>query len=140
MKKIMWALLLVISFILSAALCYAGNAATQGSYVKILELQPDPSVPLEAGSTVHFEVKLEYYVKEDSATVDLLIQKGEHSGGTDPFIGSVMEVLTHGKGVVTLEIEVKVPDTKAIQVFTPLGIPGQTQTSIVDMRFYKVIK
>jgi hypothetical protein len=140
MKKVMCALLSIFSLIFSAALCYAGNAADEGDYVKILEIQPNPSVPLEAGSNVHFEVKIEYYVKEDSATVDLVIQKGESSGGIGSHIGSVMEVLTHGKGVVTLDIDVKVPDTKAVQIFTPLTVSGQTGTSTVDSRFYKVIK
>ncbi|MFA6054837.1 MAG: hypothetical protein WC769_05630 [Thermodesulfovibrionales bacterium] len=140
MKKIMCALLSIVSLISSAALCYAGNEADQGDYVKILEIQPNPSVLLKAGNNIHFEVKIEYYVKEDSATVGLVIQKGESSGGIDPYIGSVMEVLTHGKGVVTLDIDVKVPDTKAVQVFTPLTVSGQTGTSTVDSRFYKVIE
>jgi len=139
MKKIVWAMSLIISFICLVATCYAETATNQDSYVKILEIQPNPSVPLEVGSNVDFEVKVEYYVKEDSASIDLVIQKGEYSGGIDPYIGGGMEVLTHGEGVVTLKAKVKVPDTKAIQIFTPLGLQGQAQTSIVDSRFYKVI-
>ena len=138
--KNMWYSLLIISSIFSATLCYAGNAAKQGSYVKILEIQPNPSIPLKSGSEVLFKVKIEYKVKEDSGTLNLIIQKGEYSGGFDTLIGSAMEVLTHGEGHVTLEKQIRVPDTQAIQVFTPLMIPGETRTSIVDMRSYKVIK
>lgn len=114
--------------------------ASSESYVKILEIEPDPSVPLKIGSEIHFKAKVEYKVKEDSAIVNLLIQKGKYSGSLDTIVGSVQEVLTQGKGSVILGKTVKIPNTKALQVFTPLLIPGQTQTSIVDMKFYKVVK
>ncbi len=139
MKKIICALLLVSALFV----VYTGHAETdvkKGNYVKILEIQPDLSLPLEVGSEVNFEVTVEYYLNEDSATVDLVIQKGEHSGGTDPFVGQETEVIGHGSGVVTLKAKVKVPETKAIQIFTPLTLQGQNSSSIVDSRFYKVIK
>ena len=117
----------------------AGNADYHDNYIKIIQIQPDPSVPLEAGSEVHFEVQLEYYVNEDSATASLIIQKGEHSGGSNVLIENVKDFLAPGKGTLTLETTVKVPDTKLVEIFTPLTISGQTQTSILDMRSYKVI-
>jgi hypothetical protein len=51
-----------------------------------------------------------------------------------------MDVLTRGEGTVTLETTVTIPNTKALQVFTPLQLPGQAQTTIVDMKAYKVMK
>lgn len=136
MKKIILVSSLIMSLIFLVATSYAESTSTQSSYVKILEIQPDLSVPLEVGSDVDFEVKVEYSVEEDSATIDLVIQKG----GISPFIGGDTDIITRGQGVVTLKAKVKIPDTKAIQVFTPLGLQGQAQTSIVDSRFYKVVK
>jgi hypothetical protein len=140
MNKVIWSSSLLISLFFLAATCYAETATNQDSYVKILEIQPNPSVSLEVGSVVAFEVTVEYYVKEDTASIDLVIQKGEHSGGTDSYIGGDKDVLTSGQGNVTLKAKIKVPDTKAIEVFTPLTMQGQNSTSIVDSRFYKVIK
>ena len=82
----------------------------------------------------------EYAVREDSAMLNLVIQKGEYSNSPDVLVGSASEVVSKGKGTVTLEKIINIPDTKALQVFTPLAIPGQTRTLIVDMKFYKVVK
>jgi len=139
MKKNICYLILIISCIFTPILCHAGNTSNHDNYVKIIQIQPDPSVPLEAGTEVHFEVQLEYYVNEDSATVSLIIQKGEHSDNSSVLIGNVKEFIAHGKGTLTLETSVKVPDTKLIEIFAPLTTSGQTQTSILDMRSYKVI-
>lgn len=140
MKKILCCLSLILSFLFIAATCYSANATDQDTYVKILEIQPNLSVPLEVGSVVFFEVKVEYYLKEDSATISLVIQRGEYSSGVDSYIGGDTDVVTHGKGVETLKAKVTIPDTKAIQVFTPLSVQGQGATSIVDSRFYKVLR
>jgi hypothetical protein len=140
MDKKLWFWLLVMPLVCMATFCHIGNASSAGSYVKILKIEPNPSVPLKSGSEVHFKVNIEYKVTDDSATVNLLIQKGEYSGGIDTVVGSTMQVLTKGKGTVTLEKTVTVPNTNVLQVFTPLMIPGQTSTTIVDMKYYKVIK
>jgi hypothetical protein len=112
----------------------------EGSSVKILEIEPIPAVVLKSDCEVHFKVKLEYSVVDDPATVNLIIQNAEYSGGVDAVIGSMMQVLSKSKGTVTLEKTVTVPDTDALQIFTPLMIPGKTRTSIVDMKAYKVIR
>lgn len=140
MKKKLLLSLPVVLVVFVIGFYYSGNCLAGGSSVKILEIDPKSSVVLKSGSEVHFKVKLEYNVIDDSATVNLIIQNAEYSGGVDAVVGSTMQVLTKGKGTVTLEKTVKVPDTNALQVFTPLMIPGKTQTSIVDMKAYKVIK
>jgi hypothetical protein len=140
MDKKLWFWLLVLAVVCVATFYHIGNASAAGSYVKILKIEPDPSVPLKSGSEVHFKVNIGYKITEDSATINLLIQKGEYSGGIDTVVGSTMQVLTKGKGTITLEKTVKVPNTDVIQVFTPLMIPGQTSTTIVDMKYYKVVK
>jgi hypothetical protein len=139
MEKKPWVLLLLVLLVFSTFFYYAGNSSADGSSVKILEIDPDPSVPLKSGSEVHFKVKLQYTIIEDSATVNLLIQKGEYSSAIDNVVGSTMQVLNKGKGIITLEKTVKVPNTNILQVFTPLMIPNETRTTIVDMKVYKVI-
>jgi hypothetical protein len=139
MKKIICALSLVIALIFVST-CYAETAVKKDNYVKIREIQPDLSLPLEVGSDINFEVNVEYYLNEDSATIDLVIQKAEHSGDGTSYIGGDTEVVGPGSGLVTLKAKIKIPDTKAIQIFTPLTLQGQNSSSIVDSRFYKVIK
>ena len=140
MEKKLWFSLLLALLVFVPIFYHAGNSFASENSVKILEIEPDPLVPLKSGSEVHFKVKLEYTIIENSATITLLIQKGEYSGGIDVVVGSTTQVLTKGKGTITLEKTVTVPSTNVIQVFTPLGIPGQTSTTIVDRKFYKVIK
>ena len=140
MKKTICLFLCILATTCVLALWTAEGIAASESYVKILKIEPDPSVPLKVGSEIHFKVTIEYAVKDDSAMVTLVIQKGEYSNSPDVLVGSVSEVVSKGKGTVTLEKTVNIPDTKALQVFTPLAIPGQTQTLIVDMKFYKVVK
>ena len=127
--------LLVIISVSYVDNCYAGNSS-----IKILEIDPKSSTPLKSGSKIHFKVKLEYDIVDDSAVVNLIFQKGEDSGSFDSVVGSTMQVISKGKGTLKMEKTVKVPDTNALQVFTPLMIPGQTQTTTVDMKVYKVIK
>jgi hypothetical protein len=140
MEKKLWFSLLLVLLVFSTIFYHAGNSSADGSSVKILEIDPDPSVQLNSGSEVHFKVKLQYTIIEDSATVNLLIQKGEYSSAIDNVLGSTQQVLNKGKGIIILEKTVKVPNTNIIQVFTPLMLPGETRTTIVDMKVYKVIK
>jgi hypothetical protein len=127
-------------FIVLAISLMATNAFAGSSSIKILEIDPSPSKSLKVGSEIHFKVKLEYNVGEDSAVANLIFQKGEDSGSFDSVIGNTMQVINKGKGTITLEKTITVPDIKVLQVFTPLMIPGQTQTTTVDMKVYKVIK
>jgi len=128
-------LLIVLAISLMATNAFAGSSS-----IKILEIDPSPSKSLKVGSEIHFKVKLEYNVSEDSAVANLIFQKGEDSGSFDSVIGNTMQVINKGKGTITLEKTITVPDIKVLQVFTPLMIPGQTQTTTVDMKAYKVIK
>jgi hypothetical protein len=128
-------LLIVLAISLMAINAFAGSSS-----IKILEIDPNPSKSLKVGSEIHFKVKLEYNVSDDSAVANLIFQKGEDSGNFDSVIGNTMQVINKGKGTVTLEKKITIPDTKVLQVFTPLMIPGQTQTTTVDMKVYKVVK
>ncbi len=140
MKKAICLYLCILSFTGVLTLWTKEGIAAPDSYVKILEIEPDPSIPLVVGKNVHFKATIKYQVDEASAMISLLIQKAGSSQDEDVFLGSVEDVLTQGKGNITLEKTVKIPDTKAVQVFTFLKIPGQTKTSMVDMKYYKVIK
>ncbi len=49
------------------------------------------------------------------------------------------EVVTKGSGQTKFETEFIVPNTKTIQVFTPLSAQSQSSTSTVDMWAFKVV-
>jgi len=140
MKKAICLFLCVLSFAGVLTLWTQEGIAASDSYVKILEIEPDPSIPLVVGKDVHFKARIKYQVKEASAMISLLIQRGGSSQDLDVFLGSVEDVLTQGKGSITLEKTVRIPDTKVLQVFTFLKMPEQTKTTTVDMKYYKVIK
>ncbi len=137
MNRALWYSSVLILLLFSPS--YA-DTSNERNFIKILELSPDPSIPLKSGSEVRIKVKIEYSIAADSALINLLIQKDDSSGSTMSLIGNTMQTITKGSGTITLEKAVTVPDTSVLQVFTPLMIPGQTSTSTVDFRFYRVEK
>ena len=110
------------------------SAAPSGSSVKILSTAPKTSAPLRVGDHVKLKVDVAHMLTVDSGTLGLVIQAADNSA-----IAQDMEVVTKGSGKTSFETEFVVPDTKAIQVFTPLSAQGQSSTSTVDMRAFKVI-
>jgi hypothetical protein len=122
---------------MSAGSVLAQSTTSPGSSVKIVSIAPELSKPLYVGEKTKITVEVEYVMSQDSGTVTLVIQKGE-SGGYP--LGSSTEVVLKGKGTLKLEAEIEIPDTKAIQVFTPLSFQTGASTSIVDYRAFKVTK
>jgi hypothetical protein len=112
----------------------SGAPAPSGSSVKIVGITPDTSVPLRSGERVRLKVDVSYSLTVDSGTVALVIQAADNSG-----IAQNMQVLSKGEGKTSLEAEFTVPNTKAVQIFTPLSVQGQASTSTVDYRVYKVV-
>jgi hypothetical protein len=109
-------------------------AAPPGSSVRIVHISPPVSSIVRVGDRLSVVVEAEYSLTVDSGVVRLVIQ------GSDIFpIAQDTQVVTRGAGKVTLKAEAVVPDTKAIQVFTPLSARGQGTTTTVDHRVYKVL-
>ena len=126
-----------IAILLGMSVVTLAQSTISGSSVKIVSIAPELSKPLYVGDKKKIMVEVEYVMSQDSGTITLVIQKGE-SGGLP--LGSSTEVVLRGKGRIKLEAEIQVPDTKAIQVFTPLSHQGGASTSIVDYRAFKVAK
>ena len=120
-----------------SAITLAQSTTSSESSVKIISIAPELSKPLYVGEKETIVVEVEYVMSKDSGTVTLVIQKGE-SGGRP--LGSATEVALRGKGTVKLKAEIQIPDTKAIQIFTPLSFQDGAGTSIVDYRAFKVAK
>ena len=116
------------------------DRSVSGNSVKIVSISPDTSKPLYVGQTVTVEVEVEYKVGKTPATITLNIQKGEMTGtGFDSVIASKEEVVFEKAKSIILRHQFKIPETRSIQIFTPLQMEGQTSTSTVDTRSYKVI-
>jgi hypothetical protein len=99
---------------------------------------PAPEQPLRVGATVKFEVQVEYNLTSSaSGSITLVIQRGE--SGHMP-LANETTVIQKGKGTATLRTELVVPETTAIQIFTPLTGQGGTSTSVVDTRVYRAVK
>ena len=104
--------------------------------VEISSITPHINKDLISGETAIFEVEVEYnLITSDTASITLVIQRSE--SGHRP-LANETAVIKRGKGKITISTEVKIPDTKAIQLFTPLSVPGSMQTTVVDSRAYKV--
>jgi hypothetical protein len=106
--------------------------------VKILSVSPTTDAPLRAGDTISLQVEVEYSLTSaNSGTVTLVVQQAE--SGRPPLANEV-EVVMKGRERLVLSKQIQVPDTKALQVFTPLNVQGGTSTRVVDHRIYKVVR
>jgi hypothetical protein len=118
----------------------AGAQSSGGSQdtVKIAALTPGTDAPLRVGDKVTFRVEAAYTLASANAgSITLVIQRGE-SG--HPPLANETQVVEKGSGTVVLMKEVEIPDTAALQLFTPLSVQGSRNTSVVDSRVYKVTK
>ena len=111
-----------------------GTPALSGSTVQIISTSPGIGEPLHAGEKVKLKVDVNYTLSEESGTLALVVQAADNLS-----IAQNFEVVMKGSGKVALEAEFIVPNTKAIQIFTPLSGQGQNSTSTVDSRAFKVV-
>ena len=132
---------LILSFLVATTLVAGAQDSSiklpiKQNSVKILSVSPGIEKELVAGTTVTLKVELEYnLVSAESATVTLVVQRSE--SGHMP-LANEMNVIKKGQGKTTISTDIKVPQTKAIQIFTPLLVQGSTQTTTVDSRVYSV--
>lgn len=110
-------------------------SAPAGSFVKIVSVSPDISTALKVGDKVKVQVEVSYSLSSEGGTVSLVVQAADNAS-----LGHNMEVIQKGSGKAILSAEFVVPDSNAVQIFTPLSAQGQTSTSTVDHRAYKVVK
>ena len=109
-------------------------AAPSGSSVRIVQFSPPTTSPIRVGERRSLQVEVEYSLSVDSGVINLVVQASDNKG-----IAGETDVVTNGTGKLTLKAEFVVPDTRAVNVFTPLLAQGQPGTSTVDARTYKVV-
>lgn len=109
--------------------------APPGSFVKIVSVSPDTKSPLKVGAKVKVQVEVSYALTVDVGQITLVVQAADNAT-----LANHMAVVKKGNGKITLSTEFVVPDSNAVQIFTPLSAQGQTATSTVDHRAYKVVK
>jgi hypothetical protein len=101
--------------------------------VKIVALKPDTTTPLKVGAKVKLQAEVAYRLLADAGAVTLVVQS------SDKGVAQASQAIKRGEGKATLAVEFVVPDTKALQVYTPLQALGQKTTATVDARTYKVV-
>jgi hypothetical protein len=109
--------------------------APPGSFVKIVDVSPDPRSPLKVGDKVKVQVEVSYALTTDAGQITLVVQSANNAT-----LANHTAVVKKGDGKLKLSASFVVPDSNAVQIFTPLSAQGQTATSTVDHRAYKVVK
>lgn len=129
----------LIAIILGAVLLGACDQkplkAPPGSFVKIVSVSPDTKSPLKMGEKVKVQVEVSYALTVDAGRITLVVQAGDNAT-----LANSMAAVKKGNGTLNLSAEFVVPDTDAVRVFTPLSAQGQTATSTVAQRAYKVVR
>ena len=108
-----------------------------GSSIKIERIEPPLAQALRPGDKVKFEVEISYVVTAESATVGLIVQRGD--SGENAVLSFTTDIALKGSGKLKMSTEAVIPETRVIHVFTPLSHQGASRTSVVDMRSYKVL-
>lgn len=111
-----------------------GTSTPSGSSVQIVFVSPPVNTELVVGEKVKLKVDVKYALTGDSGTLGLVVQSSDNSSVAQNF-----EVVNKGSGQSSLEAEFVIPQTKVIQIFTPLSAQGQNSTSTVDSRAFKVV-
>ena len=105
--------------------------------VKILNISPANNSPLYSGQKVNVEVEIAYNLEStDQGTITLVIQQAE-SGSKS--LANENDFILKGKGIVKLNKEFTIPETRGLTIYTPLNPEGMSSTSIVDSKMYKVL-
>jgi glucan biosynthesis protein len=106
------------------------------SYVRIAKLSPDATRPLKVGDKVNLQVQLDYALtKADTGAVMVVVQTADNQN-----LVQKAQAVRKGVGKATLAVDFVVPQTSAVKVFTPLSEQGQTSTTTVALRTYKVVE
>lgn len=106
------------------------------SYVRISKLSPDATRPLQVGDKVNLQVQLDYALtRADTGAVMVVVQTADNQN-----LVQKAQAVRKGIGKATLAVEFVVPQTSAVNVFTPLSEQGQTSTTAVALRTYKVVE
>lgn len=110
------------------------DAAPKGTSVRIVSMSPNNSGALKVGETVQLKVEVEYTFSASNGNLALVVQSADNT-----LVAQDMEVVLKGSEKTVFEVTFVVPNTKTIAVFTPISAEGQTKTSTVDMKAYKVV-
>jgi hypothetical protein len=103
--------------------------------VRIAKLSPDATVPLKVGEKVNLLIEIDYALtKADSGAVMVVVQTADNKS-----LGQRVQAVVKGVGKAKLAVDFVVPQTSEVRVFAPLSGEGQTSTSTVALRTYKVI-
>ncbi|WP_157900060.1 hypothetical protein [Rhodoferax koreensis] len=126
--------------ILSALLVTLGSAVFVGCgksgsvpVVSIQSVTPAEDAALVGGEQVTFSVTVRAQGISVPSTVALVVQsKGQLLGATDavPIEEGIPKTLT---------IQTLIPATTSVQILTPLYLGDGDQTSVVDVRHFKVV-
>ena len=109
--------------------------APPGSFVKIVSVSPDTKSPLKVGAKVKVQVEVSYALTTDAGQITLVVQAANNTT-----LANRTMAVKKGEGTLTLSAEFVVPDSDAVQLYTPLSAQGQKATSTVAHRSYKVVK
>lgn len=122
-----------ISFFLLLLFSVSSQAADA---IKIISISPTQTEKLKVGSKVKISYQVEYTLESsEMGQITLVVQDASGKSLANEFyIGSKG---THKK---MLEAIIIIPETRLINVFTPLSPGSLSSTSTVDMRVYKVVK
>lgn len=102
--------------------------------VRIVRTDPPLTETLKVGSAIKLQFEVEYTLaSEESGSLAMVIQTASNHVTANEFY-----VVEKGHGKQILEAVIVVPDTRALQVFTPLSPQGQSMTNTVDSRVYRV--
>ena len=131
---------MIVPFVLAIGLNACGDrqgsevqSAPRGSTVSIVEISPSVGIPLSPGQNVELRVKASYSLTSESGTLGLVVQDANNVP-----LAQTVNVVLQGRGTEEVSVSFVVPETKAVHVFTPLSAQGQSATTTVSSRAYKV--
>jgi len=136
MRNIIFGVFIFILAACSEGECPSVECSNTGDSVKILSVKPEQTAELKVGDTVKIAYEVEYNLESSEiGQIALVVQSASNE-----ILANEFYVASKGQHKEVLEAEIVVPDTRLIQVFTPLSPQGRSQTTIVESRIHKVVQ
>ena len=91
---------------------------------------------LKIGTVVTIESEVEYVLNSsETGSITLVVQ-----GASGESIANEYFTIKKGSSSIHISAEFTVPDTRAIQIYTPLTSQGKNETNIVESSIFNTLK
>lgn len=107
--------------------------------VRVVSLSPSDDQPLQAGTTVHFSMKVSYTLDADTGSLGVMLQRGDRINRPDEnTTASASKLISRGNGQASFDFEFVVPSANSLVTFIPLIAENEQRPRVAELKVFKI--